>query len=219
MTDDITDGADPEPVALHSDDGLRLEAEWRLPRDARAGVVLCHPHPQHGGSMRSLVPSELFRLLPAHGIAVLRFNFRGVEGSEGSYGGGEAEVADVAAAVDVLGAATPGLPLVVVGWSFGADVSLRAADPDVAGWVPVAPPLRIVDPEVMATAGDPRPKLLVVPEHDQFDPPERVRRVTAGWAATRIEVVAGADHFLVGRTDRVADLVVGFVDALAAPTG
>lgn len=194
-------------------DGLALEAEVLVPPSARAAVVLCHPHPLHGGNMRSLVPGELFRQLPARGWAVLRFNFRGVERSEGTHGGGEDEVQDVEAAIDALDAHSGGLPLAVAGWSFGADVCLRVTDDRVVGWVPIAPPLRIVDPATMGASADPRPKLLIVPEHDQFDPPVRVREVTRDWVATTIEVVPGADHFLVGRTDRVTQLVNDFVDS------
>lgn len=215
MTDDIgPTAAGLTATELTTADGVHLEAEHLVPASPRAGVVLCHPHPLHGGTMRSLVGSELFRILPTHDLAALRFNFRGVEGSGGIHGGGVDEVADVAAAVSTLSALVGGAPVVVVGWSFGADVALRQADPMVAGWVAIAPPLRIVDTAEMATAGDPRPKLLIVPEHDQFDPPERVRTVTTGWQATRVEVIAGADHFLVGRTDQVAALVVEFVAAL-----
>jgi len=209
--EDIAPGA-VTPVTLRTADGLALEAEAFVPAEVRAAVVLCHPHPLHGGNMRSLVPSELFRLLPDRGWAVLRFNFRGVERSEGSHGGGTDESQDVEAAIDWLAGHSEDLPLVVAGWSFGADVSLRVTDPRVTGWVAIAPPLRIVDPATMGASTDPRPKLLIVPEHDQFDPPDRVRTVTHDWVATRIEVVPGADHFLVGRTDLVAQLVGDFVD-------
>ena len=91
-------------------------------------------------------------------------------------------------------------------WSFGADVSLKVVDPRLAGWVAIAPPLRIVDPAIMGSSSDARPKLLIVPEHDQYDPPDRVREVTAEWVNTDIEVINGADHFLVGRTDKVPEL-------------
>ncbi len=210
----VSDDIGPAPLTLTTTDGIRLEAEQVVPSASRAGLVLCHPHPLHGGNMRSLVGSELFRILPAHRLAALRFNFRGVEGSEGDHGAGVTEVADVVAAVAALADRVGEVPVVVAGWSFGADVALRRADPAVAGWVAIAPPLRIVDPTEMETAADPRPKLLIVPEHDQFDPPDRVRSVTAGWQATRVDVIAGADHFLVGRTDQVAARVVDFVDAL-----
>src|SRR5205823_3852327 len=129
-------------VRLHTADGLSLEAEWASPSDARAIAVLCHPHPQYGGTMRSIVISALFEALPERGIACLRFNFRGVEGSEGSYAEGRDEPLDVAAALDAATVAAVDGPLALIGWSFGADIALGIDDRRVAGWVGIAPPLR-----------------------------------------------------------------------------
>lgn len=222
MGDDT--GTRSEPVTLTTVDGIALEAELAVPGAGvtpAGAVVLAHPHPLHGGSMRSLVTSELYRELPTRGLLTLRFNFRGVEGSEGSHGGGIDEAADIAAAlehtaavlVEVGGPAPP--PLVLAGWSFGADVGATVVDPRLAGWVLIAPPLRIVHQDRMAAARDPRPKLVVVPEHDQFNPPDACRRTVASWTATEVEVIRGGDHFLAGRTGHVVDLVEGFVLALA----
>jgi alpha/beta superfamily hydrolase len=166
--------------------------------------------------MRSLVTSELFRALPAHRCAVLRFNFRGVGASGGEHGDGVAERLDVVAALDALADAVPGRPLVVAGWSFGADVALTVDDARLAGWVLIAPPLRVVAPEAMVAAHDPRPKLLIVPERDQFRPPDSAAEATAGWTNTRLEVIPGADHFLAGRTARATELVVDFAAGLVS---
>lgn len=217
MPDDI--GPATEAFRLHTSDGVSLEAELRT---APAGptpigrVVLAHPHPQFGGSMRSLVTSELFRTLPDHGITTLRFNFRGVEGSEGTYGEGRAEHADVMAAIDALAArsAESTTPLVLCGWSFGADVSLSVIDERLAGWFLIAPPLRLLRPEEFVAASDPRPKVLAVPEHDQYSSPECTREVTATWTNADVEVIAGGDHFLAGRTTVAADLLVEFVKSV-----
>ena len=212
MADDTAPSGATPP--LRTDDGLLLECEVAVAAEATAGVVLAHPHPLHGGSMRSLVTSELFRALPGHGITAVRFNFRGVGGSEGSHGGGVAERADVVAAIGLAGRVAPELPLVVAGWSFGGDVALTVDDPRLAAWFLIAPPLRSVHLDDMAAAHDPRPKLLVVPEHDAFRPPDDARRVTAGWTATRVVEVAGADHYFAGRTDRVVELLVAFLAEL-----
>jgi alpha/beta superfamily hydrolase len=203
-----------EPVALATEDGLQLEAELAVPDEPWAAAVLLHPHPQHGGNMRSIVPGTLFEVLPAEGVACLRFNFRGVGGSSGSFGGGVDERLDVVAAVDALHPIVEGLPLVLAGWSFGADTSLAVGDERASGWFAVAPPLRVVAVSDMVAGGDPRPKLLAVPQHDQFRPPDSAREATADWKNTRIEVVPGADHFLVGRIDRVPPLCLELLKEL-----
>jgi alpha/beta superfamily hydrolase len=209
---------DIEAVTLRTADGLELEAERARPPasgpPARAAVVLAHPQPQQGGSMRSLVTSELFAALPARGLTVLRFNFRGVGASGGDHGGGTAEHADVVAAIDAVATGGPDGPLVLAGWSFGADVSLTVVDERLAGWFLVAPPLRTVPVEAFVAASDPRPKRFTIPERDQFRPPDAVREITAGWLDSEIRVVPGADHFLVGRTKVAVDHLDDFVDAL-----
>ncbi|MDQ1459991.1 MAG: uncharacterized protein QOI08_1475 [Actinomycetota bacterium] len=208
-------------MRLHTADGLALEAEWTAPPRARATAVLCHPHPQYGGTMRSIVTSALFGSLPAHGVACLRFNFRGVENSEGAHSEGRDEHHDVVAAIDAAideGART-GIagPLALIGWSFGGDIALAIDDPRLAGWMAIAPPLRFRPEHAYdAVARDPRPKLLALAAHDEFRSPAEIEAETAGWTATRIEVVAGASHFFVGRTDRVVHLAAEFVESLIA---
>lgn len=207
-----------EPVGVRTSDGIDLDAEVALGAAPGAAVVLAHPHPAHGGSMRSLVTSELFGALPGLGVAALRFNFRGVGDSGGTHEGGEPERLDVSAAIGVMARLVPGVPLVVSGWSFGADVSLAVDDPVLTGWFAVAPPLRILPAGLLVASGDPRPKVLAIPEHDQFNPPERCAEKTIGWVNTRREVVAGGDHFLVGRTHVVARWLAAFaLDPTASP--
>jgi alpha/beta superfamily hydrolase len=209
---------DTEPLALQTPDGLTLEAELRVPDGAEgawAAAVLAHPHPEHGGNMRSIVPGALFDALPAAGVACLRFNFRGVGRSEGHFGGGRAERQDVVAAVDALAEIAEGLPLLVAGWSFGADTSLAVGDSRIDGWCAIAPPLRFGNLAELVAAHDPRPKLLIVPQHDQYRPPDQVAELTADWAGTRTEVVPGADHFFVGRIERLPPLVEAFLGELA----
>ena len=198
-----------EPVTLTATDGVTLEAELAVPANPRpwAGAVLAHPHPQQGGTMRSIVPGTLFEGLPAEGVAAIRFNFRGVGASTGSYGGGVDEALDIVAAIDRLAASVPtGVPLILAGWSFGADVSLTVGDARLAGWFCAAPTLRTVEAAAMVARRDRRPKLLAVPERDPFMPPDAARQAVEEWVNVRIEVVAGADHFFVGRTERLTPL-------------
>ena len=210
-----------ESLAITSADGTVLEAEYRpAHRDGHAGeraaCVLCHPHPQYGGSMHSLVIGELFRELPAHGVSCLRFNFRGVEGSAGTWDEGRGERADVVAALDALHERVDGaLPLLLMGWSFGADMALSTDDARVAAWLAIAPPLYYADADGVGL--DPRPKHLVLAERDQVRQPDDVRAVTAHWANTTVEIVGGADHFFLGRTDRVVAAARDFVAGVGGP--
>lgn len=201
-----------EPRVVATSDGLALEAELAAPSggESRAAMVLCHPHPQHGGSMRSIVIGALFDALPRAGVTCLRFNFRGVEGSEGAYDDGHGELLDARGAVATL-AAEVTVPLVLTGWSFGGDVGLTLVDDAIAAWFAIAPPLRIFA-DFSAVARDTRPKLLALAEQDEFREPSSVIAETATWTATRTEVVKGASHFFVGRTDRLAQLAVAYVD-------
>lgn len=198
-------------------DGTRLEAELDVPVDPHALVVLAHPHPQRGGSMDAGLIDELFRSLPGRGVGTLRFNFRGVGGSTGSHGDGIAEIGDITAALDTAGAlaAELDIPVALVGWSFGADVSLGVDSEVLAGWVLVAPPLRILPSDRWVAASDARPKLALVPEHDQFRPPAAAAEITGPWATTRQVTIAGADHFLFGSAGVVADHVLAFLADLS----
>lgn len=206
---------------LVTDDGLRLEAEVAPARGpVRAGAVLCHPHPQYGGTMRSIVIGALFDALPAMGVTCLRFNFRGVEGSEGAYDDGNLERVDVEAAIGALVPSLDGsggrVPLLLVGWSFGADMALSVRDRRVGAWMAIAPPLRFVH-DLAGLADDPRPKLLALAQHDEVRDPADVEALAQGWASTEVHVVGGASHFFVGRTDRLVELAAAFVDRLAPP--
>ncbi len=177
-------------TTFRTDDGLTLEGEWTAPADARATAVLCHPHPQYGGTMRSLVVSALFEALPGAGVACLRFNFRGVEHSEGAYSEGADEPRDVVAALDTASAAATAAgitgALVLIGWSFGADMALGLVDPRISGWVGIAPPLRFRPEHAYGPVGaDSRPKLLVLAAHDEYRAPSEIERATVAWTNTR----------------------------------
>jgi alpha/beta superfamily hydrolase len=206
-----------QSLTFSAADGVALQAERAIPDGpSRASVVLCHPHPQYGGTMRSIVIGALFDALPAAGCTVVRFNFRGVERSGGTHDDGRGELLDVQAAIDHAAQALgDGEPLVLVGWSFGADMALATPDERLAGWIGIAPPLRFRT-DFDAVAHDTRPKLLVLGQHDEFREPASVVEATESWSTTEIDVIAGASHFFVGRTDRVVDAVRGFVERVVA---
>lgn len=205
-------------------DGTKLEAEALWPTATVAGVaVLSHPHPLYGGDMWNPLVDHLFTALPAKGIATLRYNFRGVGRSDGRHDDGIAEQLDATAAFEAavelasnhangpefIDSAPP--PVVSAGWSFGGDVSLAADHDHLTAWIAIAAPLRIVDPTAMTAPNDPRPKLLLVPEHDQFRSPTEAAELTSSWTNMELAVIKRGDHFLMGQTTKVAEMIADFV--------
>jgi uncharacterized protein len=204
-----------EPLTLTTADGLTLEGEIERGRgQVRAGMVLCHPHPQYGGTMRSIVISALFDALPRAGVTCLRFNFRGVEGSGGAHDEGNLERVDAETAVAFLEPEiAPPAPLVLAGWSFGADMALSVRAGAVTAWLAIAAPLRYVH-DLDGLAADPRPKLLALAQHDEVRDPAEVVAEAETWANADVQVVGGASHFFMGRTDRLVELAAGYINRL-----
>ena len=105
-------------------EALLEEPEDRAPREA---ALVCHPHPQHGGTMHNKVVYRIARGLRHTGAVVLRFNYRGVNLSEGVYDQGEGELEDGRIALAYLSERYPTLPLTLAGFSFGSRIALRLA--------------------------------------------------------------------------------------------
>lgn len=181
-----------------------------VPEGAWAGAVLLHPHPAYGGDRHNVVVDALWRALTVAGVAAVRFDFGSDEVADG--------VAEASEALDLLPA---GVPLVVAGYSFGAVVGSRVDDDRLVGWALVAPPFgRMLPGSEAPIAADPRPKLLLVPAHDQFCQPQAAKGEVADWEAVTVEEVPSADHFLAGATSAVAERVLGWTSSLAGrPTG
>ena len=190
---------------LTTSDGVTLEARIDSPDAAERFTVFCHPHPLQGGSMNAPLMIGVTSRLNERGHAVLRFNFRGTGSSTGTHDYGEAELADVDAAVDL--AATKGLPLGLVGWSFGAGVSLRwlATRDSKLPWVGIAP-----SPESLPEEIPPGPKRIVLGTRDQVIDGPALR----GYAAEKgIDLVlTPGDHFFHGRGKKIGELVAQGLD-------
>ncbi|MDH4171405.1 MAG: hypothetical protein OEW42_17625 [Acidimicrobiia bacterium] len=200
---------EPQRHDIRTRDGHRLDAELAMPRQPRWGLVLTHPHPQYGGSMHNEVIDALFRAMPDHGAVCLRFNFRGVGTSQGEFDDGRAERLDVLAAVEtvsgLLGREAQGV--IVAGYSFGADVALALDHLSIAAWWAVAPPLAIHADDDFLAARDERPKRILVPELDEFNPPERAREKMADWINVEPATLPGVGHMLENQGPTlVADL-------------
>lgn len=174
---------------------------------AVALAVICHPHPLHGGTFTNKVVHQLARTFKELSAVSVRFNFRGVGESEGTYDEGRGELEDLIAVVRWARERWPGLPLWLAGFSFGAVIAIRAAHQLQPGWlVSVAPAVNHIPVSVVAESTF--PWLLVLGESDEIVPPQEVLR----WleqvdAKPRIAVLEGAGHFFHGRLNELRQLV------------
>lgn len=169
-------------------------------------VVLCHPHPLYGGSMLTPVIMRVEQAFMESGYTTLAFNFRGVGGSQGTYGGGLTEVADVTGALDFLASTLGGIPSmqVVAGYSFGSVIggSVAAADPRVRLYVGVAPPLSHYDFTFLRSAAC---QIAVVGgSRDEFCDGEALEAFIASPPGDTWLRVLDADHFFEGKLEDLA---------------
>jgi alpha/beta superfamily hydrolase len=208
-----------EPIQLTTADGLSLVGELALPeRDDPVATIVCvHPLPTHGGMMDSHVFRKAAARLPAlAGVAVLRFNTRGTSSAQGTSQGvfdnGNGELLDVAAALEL--AELLGLPHVwLVGWSFGADLTLRSRSESlVEGAVLLSPPLRFPsDANLRQWADSGKPLTALIPEHDDYLRPEQARVRFAVIPQAEVVTIEGGKHLWVGKADRALDEIVARV--------
>jgi len=194
----------------------RLEGTLRVPdAEPRAIVVIAHPLPTHGGEMRNPLVAGIARACVERGWYALRFNFRGVGASGGTWTGGRDEPDDVGAAVAHARGIAPALPLGLVGYSFGALMALRwlSRGEQTDALVLVGLPLRSVTGRDNDLAPVPDGTFIVAAERDQFGTAAELRERLP---RARITEVRGADHFFVGHRDELQRLVT---DALARTLG
>lgn len=174
----------------------------------RAAVVLGHPHPQYGGTMHTKGTYHTAKALARIGCAVLRFNFRGVGHSEGTYDEGVGERADFAAALDAMAQRFPSVPLWAGGMSFGSWVGLTvgAHDSRVSALIGVAMPVDRYDYDVVRDS--PKAKFFV---HGEFDEVCSIHALRAFYSQAadpkELVVIDAADHLFDGKVSQVGDAV------------
>ena len=185
-----------------------LELVIDAPQDAalRGVVVVCHPHPLHGGTMDNKVVQTLARAFLQLGYRVARFNFRGVGASGGQYDEGRGEVDDALAVVAAV--RDPALPLALAGFSFGAYVAAAAAARLPADQA--AERLALVGPATSRFPVPPVPAdtLVIHGETDDVVP----LQATLDWARPQVlpvVVVPGVGHFFHGQLSVLKSLVTG----------
>jgi len=190
----------------------RIECLLKRPlaeRDGQSGVppaaVVCHPHPQFGGTMHNKVVHAAAEALVELGIPTLRFNFRGVGRSGGAHDGGVGEVEDMRAILDHMGAIYPDAPLVVVGYSFGSFVGLQAGcdDSRVEALIGIAAPMGLYNFGFLQNCG--KPLTFIHGESDPFAPLGLVLTFAAALpGGAGVLPIKGAAHGFQGRLDELA---------------
>ncbi|HJQ99668.1 MAG TPA: alpha/beta fold hydrolase [Candidatus Polarisedimenticolaceae bacterium] len=195
----------------------RLEAAARAAERPRGAVVLAHPHPLYGGTMHNPVIFHADRELNRAGFTTLRFNFRGVGRSEGKHDDARGEVGDVGAAASWIEKAVPGVPLILVGYSFGSRcaVSYALTAPSVAAVVAIGFPIRVWPFHDIEALG--RPFAAVQGTKDEFGPIGEVEAVLARMSPPGVLYkIEGAPHLFPGRAPEVAAAVVRAVESILA---
>ncbi len=194
---------------------LALEGALHLPaEDGRfPGIVICHPHPQYGGDMYNVIVASLAQSLCNAGFAALRFHFRGVDMSEGSFDGGIGEIEDATAALEFLSLCenVDASRVGVAGYSFGAAVALAAVSRSnlPQAIASIACPSRVFNE--MSAQELLLPKLLILGEHDHDFPAQQFKFMARRFTDPKeVEVIRGADHFFGGHVSEVVGLTTDF---------
>jgi uncharacterized protein len=187
----------------------RLEALLEEPEDQepREAVLVCHPHPQHGGTMHNKVVYRIARGLRRTGAVVLRFNYRGVNLSEGKYDHGKGECDDARVALEVLRQRYPDLPFSLAGFSFGSRIILKVGcETEAARLIAVGFPGALPD---HGTLGDcDRPRIFIQSTNDEFSPVDLMNAYFARLREPKKLVWVNArDHFFSNALDDFEEVI------------
>ena len=193
----------------------RLEALIDAPEGPPASaVVFAHPLPTHGGTMHTKAVYQATKGLVRTGRAVLRFNFRGVGASEGSFTGGEGEKADFKAALDYMHARHPDLPLWAAGFSFGSWIALEtgAVDDRVTVLIGIAPPVVREGYDFSNTKRSTKPKFFIQGEADDICPLQDMWKFYSELPEPKeLVIIDAADHLFDGHTTEVGEALEDLV--------
>jgi alpha/beta superfamily hydrolase len=190
----------------------RLEALLEEPEQSPIGIALvCHPHPQHGGTMHNKVVYRVAKGLRRSGHVVMRFNYRGVNLSEGEYAHGEGELADARIALDVLLSRYPALPLTLAGFSFGSRIALRmgcAADGPAARRV-IAVGFPTVYKDRSFLEGCTVPRIFIQSTRDQYGPVDELQPLVDALPEPKQLIwIEAQDHFFAGALEQLEESVI-----------
>lgn len=202
----------------------RLEGRYhQSPNDKAPIALILHPHPQFGGTMNNKVVYALYRTFSEQGYNTLRFNFRGVGRSEGTYDHGEGELNDAASALDWLQSVNPHAShCVVAGFSFGAWIAMQLLmrRPELDSFVAVSPSADRYDFSFLAPC--PVPGMIIQGGKDDIVPHTYVGKLAEKLQQQRgikidYRLIAEADHFFTGKLSELCHYVEDYLKQLHFP--
>ena len=188
-----------------------LEALLEEPEDREpiAAVLVCHPHPQHGGTMHTRVVHRTARGLRKAGAVVLRFNYRGVNLSEGEYDHGHGEIEDGRACLEFLRERYPNLRFAIAGFSFGSRIALKLAldYPQATKVIPIGYPTKYPNREYIS--GIAIPKVFIHSTNDEHGPRPEFEAFFATLPEPKeVRWIESKDHFFVDNLEAFEEAVV-----------
>jgi len=207
------------PEVLFAGPAGRLEGRYSPGKSPTAPIALIlHPHPQHGGTMNNKVVFALYNAFAERDFSTLRFNFRGVGRSQGTYDRGEGELSDAASALDWIQTINPNARSVwVAGFSFGAWIGMQLLmrRPEIESFISVAPPANMLDFTFLAPC--PSSGMVIHGEADEIVPEPFVAKLVNKLCHQRgiridYRVIPGASHFFGSHLDIVTDYVEDYLD-------
>jgi alpha/beta superfamily hydrolase len=212
------------PEIIFTGPAGRLEGRYQPARKKGAPIaIVLHPHPQFGGTMNNQIVYNLYYAFANRGFATLRFNFRGVGRSQGTFDHGQGELSDSAAALDWVQSVNPEARTCwIAGISFGAWIGMQLLmrRPEIEGFVSIAAPANRFDFTFLAPC--PSSGLFVHGAQDRVAPIKEVMGViekvkTQKGIQIEHAVVDGANHFFDGRIDDLMATVSGYLDRRLGP--
>jgi alpha/beta superfamily hydrolase len=192
----------------------RLEGYWQSGTTGK-GVVITHPHPLYGGTMNNPVVETVQSAYQQYGYATLRFNFRGVGGSQGNYDNGIGEQDDVRAAIAYVENMDVSA-VELAGYSFGAWVNTgvtTGSRTSIKSMAMISPPVAFIEfGNVKALSCL---KLVVTGSRDDIAPPHQIRNLLPTWNPdAQFKIIEGCDHFYIGYLDQLRSILTGYLKSL-----
>ena len=207
------------PEVIFTGPAGRLEGRYHPAKQKNAPIaMILHPHPQFHGTMNHQIVYQCYYAFAHRGFSVLRFNFRGVGRSQGSFDHGTGELSDAASALDWAQTINPEARACwVAGFSFGAWIGMQLLmrRPEVDGFICVAPPSNLYDFSFLAPC--PSSGLMVNGDKDRVVPSNSVAELTGKLKTQRgikidHEIIPGANHFFENKTEELETVVGGYLD-------